>query len=57
LAETFLSLNHCWLYGKGAMWWCIHLLFIWVVSHLETPSEVFNNFWWFNMRLLKLVVN
>jgi hypothetical protein len=45
LAKTFLSLNHCWLYGKGAMWWCIYLLFIWVVSHLETPSEVFNNFW------------
>ena len=57
LAETFLSLNHCRSHGKGAMRCCIPLLFIWIVSHLETPKEVFNNFWWFNMRPLSLVLN
>jgi len=56
LAETFLSLNHCRLHGKGAMRCCILLLFMWIVSHLETSKEVFNNFWWFNMRPLELVL-
>jgi hypothetical protein len=28
LAETFLSLNHCRLHGKGAMRCCIPLLFM-----------------------------
>ena len=50
LAETFLSLNYCRMHGKGTMRCCIPLLFMWIVSHLETPRQVFNNFWWFNMR-------
>ena len=56
LAETFLSLNHCRLHGKEAMRCCIPLLFMLIVSHLETSKEVFNNFWWFNMRPLELVL-
>jgi len=56
LAETFLSLNHCRLHGKGAMRCYIPLLFMWIVSHLEASKEVFNNFWWFNMRPLELVL-
>jgi len=56
LADTFLSLNHCRLHGKGTMQCCIPLLFMWIVSHLETSKEVFNNFWWFNMRPLELVL-
>jgi hypothetical protein len=56
LAETFLSLNHCRLHGKGAMRCCIPLLFMWIVSHLEASKEVFNNFWWFNMRPLELML-
>jgi len=56
LAETFLSLNHCRLHGKGVMRCCIPLLFMWIVSHLEASKEVFNNFWWFNMRPLELVL-
>ena len=56
LAETFMSLNHCRLHGKGAMRCCVPLLFMWIVSHLETSEKVFNNFWWFNMRPLELVL-
>jgi hypothetical protein len=44
LAETFLSLNLYKLHEKGVMWCCISLLFMWIVSHLETSKEVFNNF-------------
>jgi len=57
LAETFLSLNLYRLHGKRAMWCCTSLLFMWIVSHLETSREVFNNFLWFNMRPLGLVLN
>lgn len=44
VTETFLSLNHYRMHGKGAMRCCISLLFTWIVSHLKTPREVFNNF-------------
>jgi hypothetical protein len=57
LAEKFLSLNHYKVHGKGVMRCCIPLLFIRIVSHLETPKEVFNNFLWFNMRHLKLILS
>jgi hypothetical protein len=36
LAETFLSLNHCKKSGKGSMRCCVPLLFIWMVSHIES---------------------
>ena len=55
LAETILTLNHCRRTGKGAMRCCTQLLYIWMVSHIETKKPVFNNFWWFTQRPLKLV--
>jgi hypothetical protein len=48
LAETFLSLNHCKKTGKGSMRCCVPLLFIWLVSHMESKTPLFRNFWWFN---------
>jgi len=55
LAETILTLNHCRKTGKGAMRCCTQLLYIWMVSHIETKKLVFNNFLWFTQRPLKLV--
>ena len=55
LAETILTLNHCRKAGKGAMRCCTQLLYIWMVSHIETKKPVFNNFWWFTQKPLKLV--
>ena len=54
LAETILTLNHCRRTGKGAIRCCTQLLYIWMVSHIETKKPVFNNFWWFTQRPLKL---
>ena len=55
LAETILTLNHCRRTGKGAMRCCTQLLYIWMVSYIETKNIVFNNFLWFTQRPLKLV--
>jgi uncharacterized protein YqhQ len=55
LAETILTLNHCRRTRKGAMRCCTQLLYIWMVSHIKTKKHVFNNFWWFNQRPLKIV--
>jgi len=44
LAETVLSLSHCRLHGKGTMRCCVPQLFKWIVSHLKTSKQVFNNF-------------
>ena len=55
LAETILTLNHCRRTGKGAMICCTQLLYIWMVSHIETKKPVFNNFWWFNQKPLRIV--
>ena len=56
LAETtILTLNHYRRTGKGAMRCCTQLLYLWMVSHIEIKKFVFNNFWWFTQRPLKLV--
>jgi hypothetical protein len=55
LAETILTLNHCRRTRKGVMRYRTQLLYIWMVSHIETKKPVFNNFWWFTQRPLKLV--
>jgi len=55
LDETIFTLNHCRRTGKGAMRCCTQLLYIWMISHIETKKLVFNNFWWFTQRPLKLV--
>jgi hypothetical protein len=57
LAETFLSLNHCKKSGKGSMRCCVPLLFIWMVSHIESKTPIFRNFWWFDQRPLELFVS
>jgi hypothetical protein len=44
LAKTILTLNHCKRAGKGAMRCCTQLLYIWMVSHIETKKPIFNNF-------------
>jgi hypothetical protein len=56
LAETMLSLNHCRMHGKGAMRCCSPMLYLWIVSHIETPRDIFNNFWWFDLRPLKVTI-
>jgi repressor of nif and glnA expression len=38
LAKTILTLNHCRRTGKGAMRCCTQLLYIWMVSHIETKK-------------------
>jgi hypothetical protein len=55
LAETFLTLNHFRKTGKGAVRCCTQLLYIWMVSHIETKKPIFNNFWWFNQKPLKIM--
>ena len=55
LAETLLTLNHFRKTGKGAVRCCTQLLYIWMVSHVETKKPIFNNFWWFNQKPLKMV--
>jgi hypothetical protein len=57
LAETFLSLNHCKRIGKGSMRCCVPLLFIWMVSHIESETPIFRNFWWFDQKPLELFVS
>jgi hypothetical protein len=52
LAKTMLSLNHCRMHGKGAMRCCSPMLYLWIISHIETPRDIFNNFWWFDLRPL-----
>jgi len=49
LAETFLTFNHFRKTGKGAMRCCTQLLYIWMVSYVETKKPNFNNFWWFGV--------
>jgi len=49
LAETMLSLNHCRMHGKGSMRCCSPMLYLWIVSHIETLRDIFNNFWWFDL--------
>jgi hypothetical protein len=44
LGETILTLNHCRKVGKGSMSCCEQLLYIWLISHIETKKPVFNNF-------------
>jgi hypothetical protein len=55
LAETLLTLNHFRKTGKGAVRCCTQLLYIWMVSHVETKKPIFNNFWWFNQKPLKIM--
>ena len=55
LAETIITLNHCGRAGKGAMRCCTQLLYIWMVSHIKLKKPVFNNFWWFNEKPLRIV--
>ena len=57
LVETFLSLNHYKKTGKGSMRCCVSLLFIWLVSHVETKTFIFKNFWWFDQKPLELFVS
>jgi hypothetical protein len=56
LAKTMLSLNHCRMHGKGAMRCCSPMLYLWIISHIETPRDIFNNFWWFDLRPLKVTI-
>ena len=55
LVETFLTLNHIRKTGKGVMRCYTQLLYIWMVSHIKTKTLIFNNFWWFNQKPLKMV--
>ncbi|KAA0065295.1 uncharacterized protein E6C27_scaffold1023G00080 [Cucumis melo var. makuwa] len=39
MAETFRSLNHCQIQGKGKFFSCAPMLFIWISSHLRYPNN------------------
>jgi hypothetical protein len=41
LAKTMLSLNHCRMHEKGAMRCCVPMLYLWIISHIETPRYIF----------------
>jgi hypothetical protein len=55
LIKTILMLNHYRSVSKGLMRCCEHLLYIWLISHIETKKLVFNNFWWFSQKPLEIV--
>jgi len=57
LAETCLSLSHCKKTGKGSMRCCVSLLFIWLLSHIETETPIFNNFLCFDQKPLELFIS
>jgi hypothetical protein len=44
LAKTMLSFNHCSLHGRGVMRYCIPLLYLWIISQIKIPKDIFNNF-------------
>ena len=44
LTKTILTLNHCRRVDKGSMRCCEQLLYIWLISHIETKKLIFNNF-------------
>jgi hypothetical protein len=54
LAKTILRLNHCKRVFNGTMR-CEQMLYIWLISHIETKKPIFNNFWWFSNKPLKMV--
>jgi hypothetical protein len=35
------KINHCKRIGKGSMRCCVPLLFIWMVSHIESETPIF----------------
>jgi hypothetical protein len=43
-AETILKLNHYRMVGKGSIRCCEQLLYIWLISYIETKKQVLNNF-------------
>ena len=55
--ETMLSLNHCRMHGKGSMRYCVSILHLWITNHIEIPRDIFNNFWWFDLRPLKIYID
>jgi len=52
-----LSLNHCRMHGKRAMRCCVPMLHLWIISHIKTLRDIFNNFWWFELRPLKITID
>jgi len=54
LAETILTLNHYRKIGNKALRYCEQLLYIWLISHIETKKPIFNNLWWFSKKQLKI---
>jgi hypothetical protein len=53
ITETIISLNHCRITGKGSMRCRVHLLYMWLVSHMTTGEIVFRSAWWINQQPLK----
>jgi hypothetical protein len=45
LVKTILTLIHYRRFGKGKLIHYEQLLYIWLISHIETKKPVFNNFW------------
>jgi hypothetical protein len=52
-----LPLNHYRIHGKGAKRYYDLMLHLCIVSHIETPMDIFNNFWWFDLRPLKIIID
>jgi len=57
LVKTMLSLNHCRMHGKRAKRYCVPMLRLWIISHIEMLRNIFNNFWWFGLQPLKIIID
>ena len=55
LVETILTLNHCRKIGKGLIRCCEQLLYIQLISHIETKKPIFNNLQYFSKKPLEIV--
>ena len=57
LVEIMLSLNHCKTYERGVIWWCVLMLYLWVINHIKISRDIFNNLWLFDLWPLKIVID
>ena len=47
---------HCRMHGKGVIRCRVLMLYLWSISHIKTPRDIFNNFWWLDLRPLKIII-
>jgi len=52
-----LSLNHYGMCGKEVIRCCVPILYLWIVSHIKTPRDIFNICLLFNLRPLEIIID